>query len=56
VENFLDKSGLEELLQLHSDRSAPLFVDVPQPLLHGSGVRWDVKGVLGNLPWDAWHV
>jgi hypothetical protein len=56
VENILDESGLEELPQHHFDRSAPLFVEAPQPLLHGSGVRWDVNGVLGDLPPDAWHV
>jgi hypothetical protein len=39
VKDFLDESGLEELPQLHSDRSMPLFVEAPQPLLHGSGVR-----------------
>jgi hypothetical protein len=39
VENFLDESGLEELPRLHSDRLVPLFVEVPQLLLHGSGVR-----------------
>jgi hypothetical protein len=39
VKDFLDESGLEELLQLHSDRLASFFVEVPQPLLHGSGLR-----------------
>jgi hypothetical protein len=39
VEHFLDESGVEELPQLHSDRSVPLFVKVAQPLLHGAGVR-----------------
>jgi hypothetical protein len=39
VENFLDESGLEELPHLHSDRPTPLFVEVLQPLLHGSGAR-----------------
>jgi hypothetical protein len=39
VKDFLDESGLEELLQLHSDRPASLLVEVSQPLLHGSGVR-----------------
>jgi hypothetical protein len=24
--------------------------------LHGAGVRQDVKGVLGDLPRDAWHI
>jgi hypothetical protein len=38
VEHFLDEPGLEELPQLHSDRSAPLFVKATQPLLHGAGV------------------
>jgi hypothetical protein len=53
---FLDESSLKELPQLRPDRPAPLFVEAPQPLLHGSGVRKDVKGVLGHLPRDAWHV
>jgi hypothetical protein len=39
VETFLDESGLEELPQHHFDRSAPLFVEALQPLLHGLGVR-----------------
>jgi hypothetical protein len=39
VEHFLDEPSLEELPQLYSDRSAPLFVKVAQPLLHGEGVR-----------------
>jgi hypothetical protein len=39
VENFLDKSGLEELSQLYSDRLAPLLVEATQPLLYGAGVR-----------------
>jgi hypothetical protein len=39
VEHFLDESGLEELPQLYSDRSAPLFVEVAHPLLHDAGVR-----------------
>jgi hypothetical protein len=30
VEHFLDESGLEELLQLHSDRPTPLFVKAAQ--------------------------
>jgi hypothetical protein len=36
VKDFLDESGLEDLPQLHSNRLAPLFVEAPQPLLHGS--------------------
>jgi hypothetical protein len=39
VKDFLDESGLEELSLLHSDRLASLLIEVPQPLLHGSGVR-----------------
>jgi hypothetical protein len=39
VKDFLDEPGLEELPQLHFDRSASLFVKVPQPLLHGTRVR-----------------
>jgi hypothetical protein len=39
VEHFLDEPSLEELPQLFSDRAAPLFVKVAQPLLHGAGVR-----------------
>jgi hypothetical protein len=39
VEHFLDEPSLEELLQLFSNRSAPLFVKAAQPLLHGAGVR-----------------
>jgi hypothetical protein len=39
VEHFLDEPSLEELPQLYSDRSAPLFVEAVQPLLHGVGVR-----------------
>jgi hypothetical protein len=38
VKNFLDEPGLNELPQLHSDRLVSLFVKVPQPLLHGSGM------------------
>jgi hypothetical protein len=56
VEHFLDKPSLEELPQLRSDRLPPLLVEVVEPLLHGAGVRYDVKGVLGDLPRDAWHV
>jgi hypothetical protein len=39
VEHFLDEPSLEELSQLYSDCSAPLFVEAAQPLLHGAGVR-----------------
>jgi hypothetical protein len=39
VEHFLDEPSLEELPQLYSDRPAPLFVKVAQPLLYGAGVR-----------------
>jgi hypothetical protein len=39
VERFLDEPGLEEIPQLHPDRSVPLFVKVAQPLLHDAGVR-----------------
>jgi hypothetical protein len=39
VEHFLDEPNLEELPRLFSDRLAPLFVKVAQPLLHGAGVR-----------------
>jgi hypothetical protein len=39
VKNFLDESDLEELPQLHSDHSALLFVEAPQPLFHSSRVR-----------------
>jgi hypothetical protein len=56
VEHLLDESDLEELSQLHSNRPALLFVKAAQPLLHGAGVRYDIKGVLGDLPRDAWHI
>jgi hypothetical protein len=39
VENFLDEFGLEELLQLYSDRPTSFFFEAPQLLLHNSGVR-----------------
>jgi hypothetical protein len=39
VKNFLDEPGLEELPQLHSDRTASLFIKAVQQLLHGTGVR-----------------
>jgi hypothetical protein len=38
VEHFLDEPSLEELPQLYSDRSAPLFIEEAQPL-YGAGVR-----------------
>jgi hypothetical protein len=53
VEHFLDEPGLEKLPQLHSDRPPPLLVEAAEPLLHGTGMRQDVKGVLGDLPRDA---
>jgi hypothetical protein len=53
VEHFLDEPGLEELPQLYSDYSTPLFIKAVQPLLYGTGVRQDIKGVLGDLPRDA---
>jgi hypothetical protein len=56
VKEFLDELGLEELPQLHSDRPASLFVKAPQPLLHDSGVRLDIKGVLSDLPRNAWYI
>jgi hypothetical protein len=39
VEHLLDEPGLEELPQLNSDRSAPLFIKAAQPWLYGTGVR-----------------
>jgi hypothetical protein len=39
MKHFLDEPSLEELPQLYSDRSTPLFVEAAQPLLHGMGVR-----------------
>jgi hypothetical protein len=39
VEHFLDEPGLEELTQLYSDHSAPLFIKAVQSLLHVAGVR-----------------
>jgi hypothetical protein len=39
VKHFLDEPSLEELPQLYSDRSMPLFIEAAQPLLHGVGVR-----------------
>jgi hypothetical protein len=39
VKDFLDESGLEELPQLHSDRSVLLFSEALQLLLYDSGVR-----------------
>jgi hypothetical protein len=56
VEHFLDEPGLEELSQLYSDCPALLFIKAAQPLLYGAGVRQDIKGVLGDLPRDAWHI
>jgi hypothetical protein len=56
VEHFLDEPSLEELPQPYSDRLASLFVEAAQPLLYGAGVRSDVKGVIGDLPRDAWHI
>jgi hypothetical protein len=41
---------------LRSDRPPPLLVEVAEPLLHGAGMRQDVKGVLSDLPRDAWHI
>jgi hypothetical protein len=56
VEHFLDEPGLEELPQLYSGRPVPLFIKAAQSLLYGVGVRQDIKGVLGDLPRDAWHI
>ena len=56
MEHFLDESGLEELPQLRSDRPSPFLVEAAQPLLNSASVRQDIKGVLGDLPRDAWHV
>jgi hypothetical protein len=56
VEHLLDEPGLEKLPQLRSDCPSPLLVEAAEPLLHGAGVRQDVKGVLGDLPRDAWHI
>jgi hypothetical protein len=56
VEYFLDEPGLEELLQLCSDRPPPLLVETAEPLLHDTGMRQDIKGVLDDLPRDAWHI
>jgi hypothetical protein len=53
VEHFLDEPSLEELPQLCSGRSPPLLVEAAKPLLHGAGVREDIKGVLSDLPRDA---
>jgi hypothetical protein len=39
VKHFLDEPSLEELPQLYSDRSAPLFVEAMQPLLYSVAVR-----------------
>jgi hypothetical protein len=36
VEHFLDEPSFEELSHLFSDRPAPLFVKLAQPLLHGA--------------------
>jgi hypothetical protein len=56
VEHLLDEPGLQKLPQLHSNSPSPLLVEAAQPLLHGTGVRQDVKGVLGDLPRDSWHI
>jgi hypothetical protein len=39
VEHLLDEPGLEELPQLHSDRSTPLFIKAAQPWVYSAGVR-----------------
>jgi hypothetical protein len=53
VEHLLDEPGLKKLPQIRSDRPPPLLVEAAEPLLHGAGMRQDVKVVLGDLPRDA---
>ena len=53
---FLDESGLQKLVHLLADRPSLELVEVPQALPDPLGVRPDIKGVLGDLPWYARHV
>ena len=56
MEYLLDESGLQKLVHLLADRPSLEFVEAPQALLDRLGVRQDMKGVLGDLPWHARHV
>jgi len=56
MEYLLDESGLQKLVHLLADRPSLEFVEAPQALLDRLGVRQDIKGVLGDLPWDARHI
>src|SRR6185369_6220835 len=56
MEYLLDESGLQKLVHLLADHPSLELVEAPQALLDRLGVRQDIKGVLGDLPWDARHV
>ena len=56
MEYLLDESGLQKLVHLLADRPSLELIEAPQALLDQLGVRQDVKGVLGDLPWYARNV
>jgi hypothetical protein len=56
MEYLLDESSRQKFVHLLLDGSALLFVESTQTLLHWFGAGSDVQGVLGDLPWDTWHV
>jgi len=53
--HFLDESGRQNLRNLLADGST-LLVEAAQSLLHRLGVWPDLQGMLGDFPWNAWHV
>jgi hypothetical protein len=56
MEYPLDEFNRQKFVHFLPNGSALLLIESAQPLLHQFGASLDVQGVLGNLPWGAWHV
>ena len=53
---FLDESSHQKLHDLLTDGPVLLLVKAMQALLYWLGAWPDLQGVLGDFPWNAWHV
>jgi hypothetical protein len=51
-----DETCREELLDFFMDGLSLIVVKAPQLLFKRLGAQLDVELVLGDIPWDAWHV
>jgi hypothetical protein len=56
MENFLDEPRRQEPSDLFPNGLPPFIVEAAEALFDRFGTGQDIKVVLGDLPWDSWHI